>query len=1287
MRFFFWKKNSTDEIQSVDGIFRTGKNAILSLREKVWKFEIYPSAIISYIKSHPHGVFVSICLVIIAVAGLIRMSTSAAESYFYPTSCLGGWSNPELATGEPDVKNGNDSSFSENNSAVLDKSISDLYCGGFSGEVPSDITAGVFTVHFSWLVSDHVLPAKEINIDSTLEGVNTTTKDEILNTDESLNADELLNNAPLLEEVKPEEVKPEEPKLEENIPLDLQPIIIIPDQTPTNTPELVPVSSLFISVARAQETPIAEESPILINETEEISKSGDFLEALYSLDGTEWKHLGYVSTQNWRGASFVIDEPKIDWEAATKIQIELKSLPSIDEPVVIYLDSVYVTVSHKEEDVVLNPPKILIKDPSINILSGKENFQSGESPSFSVKEDGFSTNDLTNYVDEKKMEIIEDPAGTIGEPIRANPIITTEPITILDPIKEIINPVIPDMPVITNTPVIPDTPIAPEQTIILIPTDDAPSPVSFFRESKLFKNKFLNNLLSRAGQFFSTKKALAFVGEITATVLDSNGNLTDIGTEVVTVSVNGSTHREVRVNQSRDFRPGHYTLRVSLHTPNAVIVSEQNFTWGVLALNFDKTVYQSGDNAYIQIGVLNDVGHTLCFADVEMSITSPSGNIDHFSTANNTATANSTTSLFAIVRDAQCGPDNVISVPDYFAHYIVPSEIGTYSVSLTAVTDNGTKTISDSFLVSSSAPINVIREAPTRIYPWAVYPVRLKVTSPTNWQGTITEKVPASFLISQPTNGIHYDDTTMHLTDQDITWNVSLVAGEEITLGYDFDAPNISPEFFLIGPAVFTPNSGPITFQENRSWQIASDAACNATVTGTWSATASFTSCTGAASGGAGTGNRPGAADSLTINSGVVITADTTVTITALTFAASTVAASLNVANGVAFTVTGATSIPAVGAANVANTITAGGGASGSFSTNGITITGNATTARNSILALPLGSTFTSTNGITFAGTAAEAQITNAGAATINLTGTMSTGGTVTINAGTTLNTSGTVTLSRATTFGILSVNSGTTTMGAVAISFAGTTTVASGATLTVSSATGAKVFTGAVTVNSTGVFDLKTGTNFATASTFGGNITMNGTTFNSGTGAVTLTGTGARSWSGGSAMSLGGTMTIPTNIQLTNNITATVTIGVVAVASPTASNSFTLATGTTTAITGLLSFSANAAAGQSQLLTLQGTAALSAGSITMAANTSTGTKKITATGSGGSLTVSGTTLITGSATASGGLSSIDFSTLDTNFTTNTLTVTAGTTGAASVIMGTGTFMANGLVTLTGAAS
>jgi hypothetical protein len=259
--------------------------------------------------------------------------------------------------------------------------------------------------------------------------------------------------------------------------------------------------------------------------------------------------------------------------------------------------------------------------------------------------------------------------------------------------------------------------------------------------------------------------------------------------------------------------------------------------------------------------------------------------------------------------------------------------------------------------------------------------------------------------------------------------------------------------------------------------------------------------------------------------------------------------------------------------------------------------------------------------------------------------------------------------------------------MGAVAITYAGAVTVASGATLNVNSATGAKVFNSTVTVNSTGVFDLKTGSNFATAATFAGNITANGTTFDSGGGAVTLTGTGTRTISGSGNVSLGGTVTIPTNMTLTNSNTGTVTMGALTLASPTASNGLSLTTGSTTSVTGAITYTANATA-NTQTITMNGTANITAGSLTInRPTTNAGQSNITcASGATGTFATTGAATINGASTATATVS-ITMNTC--SFTSGgLLTIAGGSTGGnITFTTTTGVLTASAGITFTGTAA
>ncbi len=78
----------------------------------------------------------------------------------------------------------------------------------------------------------------------------------------------------------------------------------------------------------------------------------------------------------------------------------------------------------------------------------------------------------------------------------------------------------------------------------------------------------------------------------------------------------------MKLNPSNAFRPGKYTLKVI--DSNSGSVQNQDFNWGVLAINFDKSIYNINDRAQIAIAVLDEKGDMVCNADVELKI----GNVD-----------------------------------------------------------------------------------------------------------------------------------------------------------------------------------------------------------------------------------------------------------------------------------------------------------------------------------------------------------------------------------------------------------------------------------------------------------------------------------------------------------------------------------------------------------------------------------------------------------------------------------------------------------------------------------
>ncbi len=166
------------------------------------------------------------------------------------------------------------------------------------------------------------------------------------------------------------------------------------------------------------------------------------------------------------------------------------------------------------------------------------------------------------------------------------------------------------------------------------------------------------------------------------------------------------------------------------------------------------------------------------------------------------------TSLFGVIeRSSECKGDSVTYIPDYFAYYQVGGP-GIYKMELTNL-DNGYE-IEDSFEVRDSVPFEVERIGPTRIYPPAAYEMVMKIKVNQDFVGQVVESVPADFeIIGSPLINTNNDNplnaTNINTNDHEkiIEWQVDWKAGESYELKYQFDAPDISPYLFLLGPLRF----------------------------------------------------------------------------------------------------------------------------------------------------------------------------------------------------------------------------------------------------------------------------------------------------------------------------------------------------------------------------------------------------------------------------------------------------------------------------------------------------
>jgi hypothetical protein len=243
------------------------------------------------------------------------------------------------------------------------------------------------------------------------------------------------------------------------------------------------------------------------------------------------------------------------------------------------------------------------------------------------------------------------------------------------------------------------------------------------------------------------------------------------------------------------------TLRFIDPTP-ANYTQEQDFTWGVLAINTHKSIYLPNEAAVIGIAVLDNEGRMVCDAAITLTITDPSNIETVLSTSNG-----------LIKVSPQCCVYGVTNLPDYYTNYTVDCA-GTYVMNLIAVTPDGTKSITDEFSVQNSVDFDVARDGPTRIYPPVSYEMNFTIKANKDYDGLIREYVPASFVIT-PQDGL----TVTTVGDTKIlTWTRNLVKGETYNIYYEFDAPDVSPYLFTLGALEIG------SFKEVRQWQIANDA-------------------------------------------------------------------------------------------------------------------------------------------------------------------------------------------------------------------------------------------------------------------------------------------------------------------------------------------------------------------------------------------------------------------------------------------------------------------------------
>lgn len=292
-------------------------------------------------------------------------------------------------------------------------------------------------------------------------------------------------------------------------------------------------------------------------------------------------------------------------------------------------------------------------------------------------------------------------------------------------------------------------------------------------------------------------------------LIDRNGAALDVPFDIVYQDETTWTIKMLK--QPQKLVPGKYRLQVTINENDTQYVDSFEFYWGVLAVNTTKSMYFPNEQVILNLAALTDKGNTICDADMALKVIEP----------------NNTIHEVPIEQSGFCGKNNVTDVPDYLASFTNTGEFGLYKIQLENRNKEGVVVhkIEDSFEVREYIPFDIERTAPTRIYPPAPYKVSLKIKANRDFVGDITERVPRGFALT------NYGEALISSLPEytELTWaGVEMKEGDELNLTYDFDAPDISPYMYLLGPLDMD------GFTELRQWQIASDALNSvASLTGT----------------------------------------------------------------------------------------------------------------------------------------------------------------------------------------------------------------------------------------------------------------------------------------------------------------------------------------------------------------------------------------------------------------------------------------------------------------------
>ncbi len=275
---------------------------------------------------------------------------------------------------------------------------------------------------------------------------------------------------------------------------------------------------------------------------------------------------------------------------------------------------------------------------------------------------------------------------------------------------------------------------------------------------------------------------------------------------------------EIRVDDSSGLRPGEYTL--NFESKNEGLVTKK-FSWGIAALNVNKSSYKVGEEVLFAMSVMDSQGKPYCDANLLLIV------------ENKDLVKKTILATFdgSIKVNDECKRSEKTNKADYEAKYIV-TEKGDYKVSLIFEKADEMFELSSDFVVNDlgvDEDFEVSRGAPIRVGPGEDYPVVIKIKANRNYKGKVKDILPKNFYIKPYSNFVTSSENQdlISLKEdfvvkenesiQEIIWDVDFIKGKTYTLRYTFSDLGSDWTNYYLGPVVIDGKG------VDRVWEIRPD--------------------------------------------------------------------------------------------------------------------------------------------------------------------------------------------------------------------------------------------------------------------------------------------------------------------------------------------------------------------------------------------------------------------------------------------------------------------------------